>query len=51
MLIRSNKSERIIENNKNLSIQLQNDIEILQEKLSKLENQCKIKKENFSTVS
>jgi hypothetical protein len=51
MLNRTNKSERIIEMNNQLSIQLQNEIDILQEKLSKLENQFKTKKKNFSTVS
>jgi type III secretion system FlhB-like substrate exporter len=51
MLNRTNKSERIIEMNKQLSVQLQNEIDILQDKLSKLDNQFKIKNKHFSTVS
>lgn len=51
MLSRSNKSQRIIETNNQLSVQLQKEINILQEKLSKLDDQFKIKKKNFSTVS
>ncbi len=51
MLNRTNKSERIIERNNQLSHQLQTEIDILQEKLSKLEDEFKVKKKNFSTVS
>jgi len=51
MLNRSNKSERIIEMNDHLCLQLQNEIDILQEKLSKLNEEFKIRKNTFSTVS
>jgi len=51
MLNRTNKSERIIGMNNQLCLQLQNEIDILQEKLSKLDNQFKIKQKNFSIVS
>jgi aspartate ammonia-lyase len=51
MLSRSNKSQRIIEMNTQLRIQLQNEIDALQEKLAKLDNQFKIKNKNFSIVS
>jgi hypothetical protein len=51
MLNRSNKSERIIQMNHQLCLQLQNEIDILQEKLSKLNEEFKIRKNTFSTVS
>ena len=51
MLNRSNKSERIIEMNNQLCHQLQKEIDIIQEKLSKLDDEFKAKKKNFSTVS
>ncbi|CAF4961095.1 unnamed protein product, partial [Rotaria sp. Silwood1] len=50
MLNRSNKSERIIEMNNRLCSQLQNEIDDLQEKLSKLDGEFLIKKKNFSTA-
>ncbi|CAF1088574.1 unnamed protein product [Rotaria sordida] len=50
MLNRSNKSERIIEMNNRLCIQLQNEIDDLQEKLSKLDEEFLVKKKNFSTA-
>jgi hypothetical protein len=51
MLNRTNRSERIIEKHNQLCLQLQNEIDILQEKLSKLDEDFKVKKKNFSTVS
>jgi hypothetical protein len=51
MLNRTNKSNRLIERNKQLCIQLQIDIDIAQDKLSKLEEQFKIRKASFTTVS
>lgn len=50
MLNRSNKSERIIGMNNQLCNQLQSEIDILQEKLSKLDVEFKAKKSSFSTV-
>ena len=50
MLNRSNKSERIIEANKQLTLQLQNEIDLLQDKLAKLDELFKTKKKHFSTV-
>lgn len=51
MLNRSNKSERIIETHNRLCIQLQNEIDALQEKLTQLDQDFAAKKKNFSTVS
>jgi hypothetical protein len=51
MLNRTNKSNRIIERNKQLVVQLQTDIDICQEKLSKLEELFRTKKASFSIVS
>ena len=51
MLNRSNKSERIIENNARLCSQLQQEIDVLHEKLTKLESDLVVKKKSFTTVS
>ena len=51
MLNRSNKSERIIQKNEQICVQLQTEINHLQEKLVKLDELFKMKKKNFSTVN
>jgi vacuolar-type H+-ATPase subunit I/STV1 len=51
MLNRTNKSERIIGMNKQLCLQLEKEIDIIKDKLTKLDEQFKIKKNTFSTVN
>jgi hypothetical protein len=51
MLNLTNKSKDLIEINKQLCLQLQNEIEILQEKLAHLDKELQMKKKNFSLVS
>ncbi|CAF1139632.1 unnamed protein product [Adineta steineri] len=48
MLNRTNKSKQVIQMNEELCVELQNEIDILQEILSELDNELKIRKKNFS---